>query len=71
MKPNQSEFAVGIILVCVGAFLLYTQYNIGYWGVLALGLIFVVKNISFRRKNNSASKVGAIENTRRSDRIDH
>jgi hypothetical protein len=68
-QTNQSEFAIGIILVCVGALLLYTQYNVGYWGVLALGFIFIVKNLSFRRKENDSSKVVAVEKDRRSDRI--
>jgi hypothetical protein len=50
MSANNTEFAIGIIFLFLGAFLLYTEYNAGYWGVVALGLIFIVKNWSVTRK---------------------
>ena len=50
MYANNTEFAIGIIFVFVGAFLLYTEYSVGYWGIVALGLIFIVKNWSAMRR---------------------
>jgi len=50
VRPNNTEFAIGIIFVIVGAFLLYTEYNLGYWGIVALGLIFIIKNWSVARR---------------------
>lgn len=47
-RRNETEFAIGISLACIGALLLYTEYQVGYWGILALGLIFVVKNLPRR-----------------------
>jgi hypothetical protein len=66
MNSNPTEFAVGIILACVGGLLLYTQYEVGYWGIVALGLIFVVKNFP-RRKKVSEGESPIRVKTRRSE----
>jgi hypothetical protein len=66
-KPNQTEFAVGIILACVGAFLLYTEYRVGYWGILALGLVLMVKFWVTSRGEKQART--AVEKSQPSDRM--
>ncbi len=41
---DHTEYVVGAGLAALGLFLLYTQYNVGYWGIFALGAIFMAKN---------------------------
>jgi hypothetical protein len=74
MSSNPTEFSIGIILACVGGLLLYTQYEVGYWGIVALGVIFIVKNWPRRKrsavppvtvKKNSANFSGHDERQRR------
>ena len=75
MYANNTEFAIGIILVIVGAFLLYTEYKVGYWGVVALGLVFIVKNWSVTRRRSSFPRRGVPERPKSdkmiNERINH
>jgi hypothetical protein len=61
MTANNTEFAIGIIFVIVGAVLIYTEYNSGYWGIVALGLIFIVKNWTVAKRRSTPSRPGVAE----------
>jgi hypothetical protein len=75
MYANNTEFAIGIIFVFIGAFLLYTEYNVGYWGVVALGLVFIVKNWSVARRRPSVPRPGMAQKPKSdsiiNERINH
>ncbi len=64
-RRNETEFAIGIALACIGGLLLYTDYQTGYWGIVALGLIFVVKN--WPRRRESARSTVRVEKNGRGD----
>lgn len=73
MSPNPTEFSIGIILACVGTLLLYAQYEVGYWGIVALGVIFIIKNWPHRKKSAGdaprfSGRKGASDFSRRDDR---
>jgi hypothetical protein len=72
-KRNETEFAIGIILGCVGAFLLYTQYQMGYWGILGLGSIFIVKNWPSQSRKTGGPDVAVRRNHAKvdKDRLNH
>jgi hypothetical protein len=68
MRADNTEFAIGIIFVFLGSYLLYADYNTGYWGIVALGLIFVLKNWSAMRGRPIHARPGMAEKPK-SDRI--
>ncbi len=68
MAANNTEFAIGIIFVILGAFLLYTEYTVGYWGVVGLGVIFIAKNWSVMRHRSGPPRPG-VAGKSQSDRI--
>ncbi len=68
MRADNTEFAIGIIFIFLGAFLLYTEYTVGYWGIVALGLIFVAKNWSAMRGRPAPMRPGMAEKPK-SDRM--
>jgi len=69
MYADNTEFAIGIIFVFLGAFLLYSEYNAGYWGVVGLGLIFIIKNWSSMRNRPAPTRSKGMAEKPASDRM--